>query len=147
MAGSHARLPANMTTLGLIGSGRIGSTVAWLAVDAGFDVVLSNSRETGDSRGRLHSGGAEFVCTVQARAPEQRDALFRRGMPGSRHVTAITAHSISVEKLAVDLIKLTGFPASGRIDVEIRLTRRVRCRDPAHTPLRLGLHRGAGHDG
>jgi hypothetical protein len=33
-----------MTTLGLIGSGLIGSTVARLAVDAGFDVVLSNSR-------------------------------------------------------------------------------------------------------
>jgi hypothetical protein len=33
-----------MTTLGLIGSGRIGSTVARLAVDAGHDVVLSNSR-------------------------------------------------------------------------------------------------------
>jgi 8-hydroxy-5-deazaflavin:NADPH oxidoreductase len=33
-----------MTTLGLIGSGHIGSTVARLAVDAGFDVVLSNSR-------------------------------------------------------------------------------------------------------
>ena len=33
-----------MTTLGLIGSGNIGSTVAKLAVDAGHDVVLSNSR-------------------------------------------------------------------------------------------------------
>ena len=33
-----------MTTLGLIGSGNIGSTVARLAVDAGIDVVLSNSR-------------------------------------------------------------------------------------------------------
>lgn len=33
-----------MTTLGLIGSGNIGSTVARLAVDAGYDVVLSNSR-------------------------------------------------------------------------------------------------------
>lgn len=33
-----------MTTLGLIGSGNIGSTVARLAVDAGHDVVLSNSR-------------------------------------------------------------------------------------------------------
>ena len=33
-----------MTTLGLIGSGHIGSTVARLAVDAGLDVVLSNSR-------------------------------------------------------------------------------------------------------
>ncbi|MDT7581609.1 MAG: 8-hydroxy-5-deazaflavin:NADPH oxidoreductase [Pseudonocardiales bacterium] len=33
-----------MTTLGLIGSGSIGSTVARLALDAGHDVVLSNSR-------------------------------------------------------------------------------------------------------
>jgi 8-hydroxy-5-deazaflavin:NADPH oxidoreductase len=33
-----------MATLGLIGSGNIGSTVAKLAVDAGISVVLSNSR-------------------------------------------------------------------------------------------------------
>jgi len=37
-------LGAYMTTIGLIGSGHIGSTVARLAVDAGHDVVLSNSR-------------------------------------------------------------------------------------------------------
>jgi predicted dinucleotide-binding enzyme len=33
-----------MTTIGLIESGHIGSTIARLAVDAGHDVVLSNSR-------------------------------------------------------------------------------------------------------
>jgi predicted dinucleotide-binding enzyme len=33
-----------MTTVGFIGSGNIGSTVARLAVSTGFDVVLSNSR-------------------------------------------------------------------------------------------------------
>jgi 8-hydroxy-5-deazaflavin:NADPH oxidoreductase len=33
-----------MTTIGFIGSGNIGTTVARLAVDAGHDVVLSNSR-------------------------------------------------------------------------------------------------------
>jgi predicted dinucleotide-binding enzyme len=33
-----------MATLGFIGSGNIGSTLARLAVDAGLDVVLSNSR-------------------------------------------------------------------------------------------------------
>ncbi len=33
-----------MTTIGFIGSGNIGSTVARLAVAAGYDVVLSNSR-------------------------------------------------------------------------------------------------------
>ncbi|NBE95020.1 NADP oxidoreductase [Nonomuraea sp. KC401] len=33
-----------MTTIGFIGSGNIGSTLARLGVDAGHDVVLSNSR-------------------------------------------------------------------------------------------------------
>lgn len=33
-----------MTTIGFIGSGKIGSTVAKLAVDAGHQVVMSNSR-------------------------------------------------------------------------------------------------------
>ena len=33
-----------MTTIGFIGSGNIGGTVARLAVDAGHDVVVSNSR-------------------------------------------------------------------------------------------------------
>lgn len=33
-----------MTTIGLIGAGHIGSTLARLAVDRGHDVVLSNSR-------------------------------------------------------------------------------------------------------
>jgi predicted dinucleotide-binding enzyme len=34
----------NMTTVGFIGSGNIGSTIARLAVEAGHQVVLSNSR-------------------------------------------------------------------------------------------------------
>ena len=38
------RVGARMTTWGFIGSGNIGSTVARLAVGAGHDVVLSNSR-------------------------------------------------------------------------------------------------------
>lgn len=33
-----------MTTVGFIGSGNLGGTVARLAVAAGYDVVLSNSR-------------------------------------------------------------------------------------------------------
>lgn len=33
-----------MTTIGLIGSGDIGSTLAHLAVDAGHQIVVSNSR-------------------------------------------------------------------------------------------------------
>jgi len=33
-----------MATLGIIGSGNIGSVVAWLAVEAGIEVVMANSR-------------------------------------------------------------------------------------------------------
>ena len=42
-AGRHG-LTTGMTTVGFIGSGSIGSTIARLAVEAGYDVVLSNSR-------------------------------------------------------------------------------------------------------
>ena len=38
---------AGMTTVGFIGSGMIGGTVARLSVAAGYDVVLSNSRGPG----------------------------------------------------------------------------------------------------
>ncbi|MFG1922839.1 NADPH-dependent F420 reductase [Cryptosporangium sp. NPDC048952] len=41
---ARRRLPVHMTTIGLIGSGNIGSTLARLAVGAGHHVVLSNSR-------------------------------------------------------------------------------------------------------
>ena len=44
MPGHQHHVASSMTTIGLIGSGNIGSTVARLAVDAGYDVVLSNSR-------------------------------------------------------------------------------------------------------
>jgi DNA-binding Lrp family transcriptional regulator len=41
---------------------------------------------------RLASGGTEIVCVVQARTPEQRDALLLKGLPGSRHVVGVSAH-------------------------------------------------------
>jgi DNA-binding Lrp family transcriptional regulator len=43
---------------------------------------------------RLASGGTEVICVLQARSPEQRDALFLRGLPGSRRVVQTSAHSI-----------------------------------------------------
>jgi hypothetical protein len=54
-----------MTTLGLICSGRIGSTVARLAVDAGHDVILSNSILS-NSRGP--ESRAELVAELGPRA-------------------------------------------------------------------------------
>jgi DNA-binding Lrp family transcriptional regulator len=43
---------------------------------------------------RLVSGGTEISCTLRERSAEERDALFLRGLPGSRRVVQISAHSI-----------------------------------------------------
>ena len=49
-----------MTTIGFIGAGNIGQAVARLALDHGYDVVLSNSR------------GPETLTDVVARSPRAR---------------------------------------------------------------------------
>ncbi len=48
-------------TLGIIGSGNIGGAVARLAVDAGIDVVLSNSRGPETLRGLTGRLGYDTV--------------------------------------------------------------------------------------
>jgi predicted dinucleotide-binding enzyme len=59
-----------MTTLGLIGSGYIGGTLARLAVDAGLDVVLSNSRGPDTLAGLA----AELGARATAGTPEEAAA-------------------------------------------------------------------------
>jgi len=51
--------------VGLIGSGMIGSTVARLAVDAGYDVVLSNSRSPDTLRDLVAQLGPQ-ACAAKA---------------------------------------------------------------------------------
>ena len=63
-----------MTTIGLIGSGHIGSTVARLAVDAGHDVVLSNSR-----------GPETLTDLVDELGPHARAATAAEAARGRRH--------------------------------------------------------------
>jgi DNA-binding Lrp family transcriptional regulator len=100
IARRYRRLAAavGLRVLGLIDGQRAG-WVNWLvrlqAAPGSAQRIAATLARRPDTRWvRLHSGGAEIVCTVQARTPEQRDALFLRGLPGSRHVTAVTAHSI-----------------------------------------------------
>lgn len=59
-----------MTTIGFIGSGNIGGTVAKLAVDAGYDVVVSNSRgpETLADLTRSLGPNARAATSAQAAA-------------------------------------------------------------------------------
>jgi predicted dinucleotide-binding enzyme len=60
----------NMTTVGVIGSGQIGSTIARLAMEAGHQVVLSNSRGPETLAGTVAELGprASAATSVEAAA-------------------------------------------------------------------------------
>ena len=62
-----------MTTIGLIGSGNIGSTLARLAVDAAYDVVLSNSRGPATLSDLVESLGPRARAATAAEAAEAAD--------------------------------------------------------------------------
>lgn len=64
-----------MTTVGLIGSGSIGGTVARLALDAGYDVVLSNSRGPETLGELVASLGAGARAATPAGAAEAGDLV------------------------------------------------------------------------
>ncbi|MBC6463293.1 NADPH-dependent F420 reductase [Actinomadura sp. HBU206391] len=64
-----------MTTLGLIGSGNIGGTVARLAVAAGYEVVLSNSRGPETLRDLVEDLGPRARAALPAEAAEAGDLV------------------------------------------------------------------------
>ena len=89
---------AGLRVLGVPDASRLGWT-GWfvrLQVTPGSaDSITDALARLPDTRWvRLASGGTEVICTLQARSAEQRDALFLRGLPGSRRVAQISAHSI-----------------------------------------------------
>ncbi len=59
-----------MTTVGFIGSGNIGATVARLAVGAGYDVVVSNSRGPETLAGLVADLGPRARAATAAEAAE-----------------------------------------------------------------------------
>lgn len=64
-----------MTTIGLIGAGNIGSTVARLAVAAGHDVVLSNSRGPDTLEGLVADLGPHARAATVDDAASQGDIV------------------------------------------------------------------------
>jgi predicted dinucleotide-binding enzyme len=68
-------LPSVMTSVGLIGSGKIGSTVARLAVAAGHPVVLSNSRGPQTLTGLVRDLGPLARAATGARAAAAGDIV------------------------------------------------------------------------
>jgi len=103
---------AGLRVLGLIDGQRAG-WVDWLvrlqAAPGSAQRIADTLAHRPDTRWvRLYSGGTEIVCTLQARSPEQRNALFLQGLPGSRHVTTITAQSILHVFTPVAYVGFTG---------------------------------------
>jgi predicted dinucleotide-binding enzyme len=64
-----------MTTIGFIGSGNIGGTVAKLAVDAGYDVVLSNTRGPSTLKDLVDSLGPRARAATAAEAAAAGDIV------------------------------------------------------------------------
>ncbi|GAA1824663.1 NADPH-dependent F420 reductase [Actinomadura chokoriensis] len=64
-----------MTTVGFIGSGHIGSTIARLAIEAGHQVVLSNSRGPGTLAGTLAELGPRASAATSAEAAAAGDIV------------------------------------------------------------------------
>ena len=89
---------AGLRVLGVPAGSRLGWTdwfVRLQTTPGSADSIAEALARRPDTRWvHLASGGTEIVCTLQARTPEQRDALFLHGLPGSRRVVQISAHSI-----------------------------------------------------
>jgi 8-hydroxy-5-deazaflavin:NADPH oxidoreductase len=64
-----------MTTIGFIGSGMIGGTVARLAVAAGYDVVVSNSREPSTLQGLVDELGPHARAATASEAAAAGDLV------------------------------------------------------------------------
>jgi DNA-binding Lrp family transcriptional regulator len=89
---------AGLRVLGVPDGSRLGWTDWFLRLQTtpgGADSLAEALARRPDTRWvHLASGGTEIICTLQARTEEQRDALFLQGLPGSRRVVQISAHSI-----------------------------------------------------
>ena len=75
MPAGALRLGQGMTTLGTIGSGKIGGTVAKLAAAAGYDVVLSNSRGPETLKVLVEELGPRARAATPAQAAQAADLV------------------------------------------------------------------------
>ena len=88
---------AGLRVVGLVRGSRVGWT-DWLVrlqtTPGSASAIADALARRPDTRWiRIYAGGTEIVCVLQARTSEQRDALFLRGLPGSRRVVQISAHA------------------------------------------------------
>ena len=110
---------AGLRVVGLIDAPRAG-WVNWLVrlqtAPGSAQRIADSLAQRPDTRWvRLYSGGAELVFSLTARSPEQRNTLFLRGLPGSRHVTTITAQSVLHVFTPVAYVGLTDSLSAGQL--------------------------------
>ncbi len=91
------RETAGLRVLGVVNGHRVG-WVDWMirlqTTPGSASAIADALARRADTRWvRLFSGGTEVVCVLQARTAEQRNALFLRGLPGSRRVVQMSAHA------------------------------------------------------
>jgi DNA-binding Lrp family transcriptional regulator len=89
---------AGLRVLGVLDGTRLG-WVSWFvrlqSTPGSAEAIAEALARRPDTRWvHLASAGTEIICEFEARTPEQRDALFLRGLPGSRRVVQISAHSL-----------------------------------------------------
>jgi len=89
---------AGLRVLGMLDGDRLG-WVNWFvrlqATPGSAEAIAEALARRPDTRWvHLASAGTEITCEFEARTAEQRDALFLRGLPGSRRVVQISAHSL-----------------------------------------------------
>ncbi len=89
---------AGLRVLGMLDGDRLG-WVNWFvrlqATPGSAEAIAEALARRPDTRWvHLASAGTEITCEFEARDAEQRDALFLRGLPGSRRVVQISAHSL-----------------------------------------------------
>ncbi|GAW49825.1 coenzyme F420-dependent NADP oxidoreductase [Nocardioides sp. PD653] len=88
-----------MTTIGFIGSGNIGGTLAKLFADAGYDVVISNSRGPETLADEVAEIGDHARAATAAEAAEAGEVVV-----------------VSVPFLAVDQVPVT--PLAGKVVID-----------------------------
>jgi DNA-binding Lrp family transcriptional regulator len=89
---------AGLRVLGVVDGSSLGWTDWFVRLQtmpgAADTIADALARRTDTKWVQLASGGTEIICFLEARTPEQRDALLLGGLPGSRRVVQISAHSI-----------------------------------------------------
>ncbi len=93
------RLAVAMATVGLIGSGNIGGTLARLAIDAGYDVVVSNSRGPETLTELVASLGHRARAATSAQAAAAGDIVVVTVPLG--HIDQVPAEPLA-DKVVID---------------------------------------------